>query len=103
MKITDHNYDKYIITPEFNKFVAETFALRLKRANLSSISDIANFLNKTDFDNKLKDVTSNKLNELSKKVTAISTKGLTKKLTDEISILNGAKYVSSGYFEIYTS
>ena len=54
----------------------------MKRANLTSTSDIANFVNNTDFDNKLKDVTSNKneLNELSKKVKAISTKELTKDL-----------------------
>ena len=68
-KITNHNYDKYITTGEFNKFTAEIFYLRLKRANLASKSNIANFVKKTDFDNKLKDVTSNKneLNELSKK------------------------------------
>ena len=48
----------------------------------------------TDFDKKLKHVRSNKnkLNELSKKVKAISTKGLTKDLIDKFSILNGAKY-----------
>ena len=75
----------------------------LKRANLASKSDVANFVKKTDFDNKLKDVTSNKneLNELSKKVKAISTKGLTKDLIDKFSILNGAKYFSSGIFENY--
>ena len=46
---------------------------RLKQANLASKSDIANFVKKTDFDNKLKDVTPNlnELNELSKKVKAI--------------------------------
>ena len=45
-------------------------------------NDILKFVKKTDFDNKLKDVTSNKneLNELSKQVKAISTKGLTKYL-----------------------
>ena len=75
----------------------------MKRANLTSTSDIANFVNNTDFDNKLKDVTSNKneLNELSKKVKAISTKGLTKDLIDKFSILNGAKYFSSGIFQNY--
>ena len=36
---------------------------KLKQANLASKSDIANFINKTDFDNKLRDFTSNK-NEL---------------------------------------
>ena len=92
-KITDHNHDKYITTPEFNRFTAEIFALRLKRVNLASKSDIANFVNKTDFDNKLKHITSNKseLNELSNKVKAISTKGLTKGLIKKFSILNGAK------------
>ena len=59
MKITDHNHDKYISTPEFNKLTSENFAARLKQANLASKSEIANFLNKTDFHNKLKDVVSN--------------------------------------------
>ena len=55
------------------------FDLRLKQANIASQSDSANFVNKTDFNNKLKDVMSNKneLNELSKKIKEISTKGLT--------------------------
>ena len=46
------------------------------------------------------DVTSNKneLNELSEKVKVISTKGLTKYLINKFSILNGAKYFSSGIF-----
>ena len=59
MKITDHNHDKYISTPEFNKLTSENFAARLKQANLASKSEITNFLNKTDFHNKLKDVVSN--------------------------------------------
>ena len=36
----------------------------------------------------------NELNELSKKVKAISKKGLTKDLKNQISIVNGAKYFS---------
>ena len=81
----------------------ENFATRLAQENLASKNDIANFVKKTDFDNKLKNVTSNKneLNELSKKVKAISTKGLTKDLIDKFSILNGAKYFSSGIFQNY--
>ena len=88
---------------EFTKFTAETFDLRLKRANLASKSDIANFVKKTDFDNKRKDVTSNKneLNELSKKVKAISSKGLTRDLIDKFSTHNGPKYFSSGIFPSY--
>ena len=92
-----------ITLTEFNKFTKEIFDLPLKLENLASKSDIVNFVNKADFDNKLKDVTSNKneLNELSKKVKAISTKGLTKDLIDKFSILNGAKYFSLGIFPNY--
>ena len=52
-KITDHNHDKYITTPEFGKLISENFAARLKQANLASQSDVTNFVNKTDFGNKL--------------------------------------------------
>ena len=101
-KITDHHHDKYITTPEFNKLTAENFAARLKQINLATKSDIDNFVKKTDFGNKLRDVTSNKneLNELSKNVKAISTTGLTKKLINTF-ILNGAKYFSLEIFQNY--
>ena len=86
---------------KFTKFINEIFDLRLKRANLASPSDIANSVNKTDFDNQVKNVTSNKneLNDLSKKVKAISTKVLTQDLIDEFSIVNGAKCFSLGLFQ----
>ena len=79
-----------------------------KQANLASISDIPNLIKKTDFDkellrfnqrinsNKTKHVAENELNELTKKVEAISTKGLTKDLINVYNILNGAGYFSSG-------
>ena len=89
----DHDHDKYINTQEFNKLTSENFTAGLAQANLASKSDIANFVKKADFDDKLKNlnknVTSNKtkhvlveneLNELSKKVKVISTQGLTKEL-----------------------
>ena len=54
-KFTDHNHDKYITTPEFNKLTAENFAARLSQANL---------ITKTDFDTRLirldKKINSNK-------------------------------------------
>ena len=63
-KITDHDYDKYITTPESNKLTAENFAARLTQANLPSKNGITNFVKKTDFDDKLKNlnkkITSNK-------------------------------------------
>ena len=97
--MTNHDHDKYITTQEF--------IARLKQANLASKNDIANFVKNNDFDNKLKDVTSNK-NELMhyKKVKAISTKGLTKDFIKNLSIPNGAKYFFrniSKLFSIYTS
>ena len=45
-KLTDHNHDKYITTPEFNKFTAEIFAARLLAQ--------ANLVTTTNFDTKLK-------------------------------------------------
>ena len=44
-KITDHNHDKYITTPEFNKLIAENYAARLAKVNLVA---------KPDFVTKLK-------------------------------------------------
>ena len=58
-KITDHNHDKYITTPEFNKLTAENFAARLAQANL---------ITKTDFDAKL--------SSLNRKITSNKTKHL---------------------------
>ena len=58
-KLTDHNRDKYITTPEFNKFTAEVFDARLARAIL---------ITKTYFDAK-----SIKLN---RKITSKKTKHL---------------------------
>ena len=51
---------KCITTPEFNKFTAEIFDLRMKQENLGSKVDIANFVKKKDFGNKLKDVIQKK-------------------------------------------
>ena len=45
-KITDHDHDKYITTPEFNKLTSENVTARLKQANLESKSDITSFVKK---------------------------------------------------------
>ena len=44
-KVTDHDRDKYITSPEFNKLTEEHFAARLAQENL---------VTKSDFDTKLK-------------------------------------------------
>ena len=65
------NHDKYITSPEFNKLTAESFAARLKQANL---------VTKTDFDNKLtssnRRITPNKTKnlEVQKKLNNLITK-----------------------------
>ena len=61
-KIVDHNHDKYITTPEFNK-LTENFKSRLKQADL---------VTKTDFDIKLQGI--------SKRVTSNKTKHFLEKL-----------------------
>ena len=53
-KIPDHNHDKYINTPEFNKLMAETFAERLAQGKLATKAEIDDFIQNTDFDDKLK-------------------------------------------------
>ena len=65
------NHDKYVSTPEFNKLTAESFAARLKEADLVS---------KTFFTNKLtrfnKQITSNKTKhlEVQNKLNSLITK-----------------------------
>ena len=53
IEINDHDRAKYITTQQFNKLTADDFAGRLKKANLASKNDIPNFVNKTDFGNRL--------------------------------------------------
>ena len=69
IKINNHDHVKCITTQEFNikklnSLTSENFASRLASANLAIKNDIANFVKKADFDDKLKDlsetVTSNK-------------------------------------------
>ena len=43
-KLNNHNHDKFIDTPEFNKLAVDVFNARLAQTNLVA---------KTDFDNKL--------------------------------------------------
>ena len=102
-KLTTNTKVSEIGNNELSKLTAENFTARLKQGNLSSNNDIANFVKKKiDFDNKLKNVTSNKneLNELSKKVKAISTKVSAKDLIKKFSIFNRRKYIK--YFSSTT-
>ena len=59
---TDHDHGKHITAQEFNELTSENVTAKLKQVSLASKSDKAKFLKKTNFDNKLKDDTSNKMN-----------------------------------------
>ena len=65
-KLSNHNHDKYIDPPEFNKLAANVFNARLAQANL---------VTKTDFDDKL--------SNLNRKIT--------KNKTDHVLVQNGLK------------
>ena len=58
-KLNNHNHDKYIDTPEFNKLAADDFNARLAQAIL---------ITKTNFDAKLshlnRNITANKIKHL---------------------------------------
>ena len=58
-KITDHDHEKYITTPEFNKLTSENFAARSPQAYLGSKYDISVLVKKTNFHKKLKKLNKN--------------------------------------------
>ena len=65
-KGNDYDPDKYITTQELNKLTSNNFTARLAKANLASKNNIAKFVKKTDFDDKLE--------HLNEKFTANETK-----------------------------
>ena len=90
--------DKCIITQEFNKLTSKNYTVRLKQSNLASKNDVANFVKTTDFDNKLKGVTSNK-NELNELKGLISIKVLTKDLINLVFLMEQNIFLQE-YFRI---
>ena len=88
--------------------MADNLTAKSTQAKSVTKADIADFVKKTYFDEKLiyikRNVTlnkarhvevKNKLDDISRKVKIISTKELTKNLVNKYSILNGAKIISS--------
>ena len=61
-RLINHDDGTYITTQEFNKSASDNFKARLAQPNLGSKNDIANFVNKTDFDDKLKNLNKTKQN-----------------------------------------
>ena len=75
-KLTNHDHEKYITTPEFNTLAADVFNGRLAQANL---------ITKTDFDSKL--------SNLNRKITSNKSKHLL--LGNELKML---KKIDTSYF-----
>ena len=82
-KLTDHNHEKYITTPEFNTLAADVFNARLAQANL---------ITKTDFDAKL--------SSLNRKITSNKSKHLlvANKLK-KLKTFGSSYFIVKGHFE----
>ena len=52
----DYDRNNKYITKKFNWFMSDGFAAGLKQANWVSKNDIDDFVKKTDFDDKLKNI-----------------------------------------------
>ena len=101
-ELTDHNYDKYITTPDFNTLAADIFNVRLVQANLTT---------KSDFDAKLsspnRKITVNKTenllveNELNKLKTFYSSYFIGKSHFEEDGTQNCLVFqLRSRYFKV---
>ena len=82
-KLTDHNHDKYITTPEFNSLAADVFNARLAQANL---------ITKPDFDAKLSSVNG--------KITANKSKHfLPENELKKLKTFDSGYFVGKSFFE----
>ena len=83
MKLTDHNDDKYITTPEFNTLAASVFNARLAQANL---------ITKTDFDAKL--------SNLNRKITQNKSKHLlVENELNKLKTFDSSYFIGKSHFE----
>ena len=82
-KLTDHNYDNYITTTEFNTSTACVFNARLARANL---------ITKTDFDAKL--------SSLNRKITPNKSKYLlVENELKKLKTFDSSHFIGKSHFE----
>ena len=82
-KLTDHNHDKYITTPEFNSLAADVFNARLAQANL---------ITKTDFDANLL--------SLNRKITTSKSKQiLVENELKKLRTFDSSYLIGKGHFE----
>ena len=89
-KLTGHDHDKYITTPEFNTLAADVFNARLKRENL---------VTKTDFDNSVSSI-NNKISANKTKNDSIENE-LKKIKTLDLSYFIGKRHLDENGTKIY--
>ena len=82
-KLTDHNHDKYITTPEFNTLAACVFNSRLAQTN---------FITKMEFDAKL--------SSLNRKITSNSSKNLlVENELKKLKTFDSSYFIGKSHFE----
>ena len=82
-KLSDHNHDKYITTPEFNTLAADLFNARLAQVNL---------ITKTAFDAKL--------SSLYRKITTNKTKNLlVENELNKLKTFDSSYFIGKSHFE----
>ena len=82
-KVNNHNHDKSITTPKFNKLAADVFNARIAQANV---------ITKTDFDAKL--------SSLNRKITTNKTKHLlVKNELNKVKIFHSSYFIGKSHFE----
>ena len=86
------HHSKYITSPEFDELTPENFTARLKLENLSAKGDIADFVKKIGFDDKLKN--SNK-KATANKSKHVSVENELKRQQDKIEKLHMIQVISS--------
>ena len=86
----------------YSRYWQVSFTKRIAKVNLTSNSDTANFVKKTDFDKKLKTVTSNKNKKTNyQKKLKQCQQWFVKDLINKFSILERGKHFSSRVFQNY--
>ena len=82
-KLSDHDHDKYITTPEFNTLAANVFNARLAQADL---------ITKTDFDAKL--------SSFNRKITANKSKNLLLEYElKKLKTFDSSYFIGKSHFE----